>query len=124
MKFQLFLNQLTASQILTESRAAKLTLDCYGNCNPYNATRISGKSAPISSLKDLYLAIKRWRIRKEAFGYLCYDPNSTRVYEADSEAMHEINRLTGVTSFKAFKKQVNVSLGSKTLINEIKAVCI
>jgi hypothetical protein len=124
MHFHLYLNKISASQVLSSSARQESPLNCHSNCNPYNSRRIDDKSMPIHSLEDLYTSLRQWRVREESFGYLYYDPTSSRIYESDATAKAHISRFQEAETFEQFMDLSDASSESARLVQEMRATCI
>ena len=124
MRFELFLNKLSASQTLSESKRGEAALNCYGMCNPYNARQLDVNDSPRTSLQDLYLAMRTWRTRKEGFGHLVYDPGNSRIYEVDDDGEKHLRDFCTASTFRQFVALFESSATHKAMLRKIQTVCI
>ncbi|MDY6878677.1 MAG: hypothetical protein SV686_00360 [Thermodesulfobacteriota bacterium] len=124
MRFKLFLNKLSASQTISESKRENKALNCYGMCNPYNSRRLTMDDSPRISMNDLYLAMKAWRIRKEGFGHLVYDPGNSRIYEVDSEGESFLRDFCNAQNLKEFAVVAESSPNHRSILEQIQTECI
>jgi len=123
MKFELFLNQLSESQTYLGKDNNVEKLNCIGKCNPYNASRIENKAVDVSRIENLYSVIKRWKLRKEDFGYIVYDTNNGRIYLTDDAGNKFLSNCMETTNFSGFQNLINKENNSSN-INRIQSICI
>lgn len=124
MKFQLFLNHLSASQTIKQ-RDAKTALDCYATCSPYNCAIISieqNQSEP--SLRSLFERMMKWKFRREKFGHLVYDPSNNRLYETDEEGYTALGVLLRSHTYESFCDTLRTNRQCGSLFSLINAVYI
>lgn len=124
MRFQLFLNHLSASQTI-QSRTDGAPYDCYTTCNPYNCSIVSDDPPALGdSLPALFDRMKQWRVRREAFAYLVYDPSNNRLYETDDDGFSALQSLLQATSFESFSQKALSDKRCNALMTDILAVYI
>lgn len=124
MRFELYLNQISASHALNNKKKGKIDLDCFGMCNPYNKNSLIKDDCPKESLRDFYSAMKKWRFKKEDFGHLIFDPGNSRIYDVDDEAEEHLRRLCEAETFENFVVLAESSATYDVLMREVQAVCI
>ncbi len=102
MKFELFLNHLSASQTL-KSRGKTSALDCNGVCATYNCAIISMEEKSTSDfLTGFFERLLKWKARPERDSFLVYDPANNRLYVTDHDGNEALNLLQTCRTFKSF----------------------
>ncbi len=102
MIFQLFLNHLSASQTI-KSRNEESAFACYATCSPYNCAIISSEQKNTdTNNRALFERMMGWKIRREDFAYLVYDPSNNRLYETDEEGFKALEILLNNKTYDLF----------------------
>ena len=70
-----------------------------------------------------YDIIKRWKYRQEKFGFLIYDPQNTRIYECDLEAIEWIKKIQKI-NYDTYRDLIKQNIQADALVNRIMAVFI
>lgn len=123
MKFELFLNQLSASQAYLGKENEVDKLNCIGKCNPYNSSHINGEAVDTSNIENLYKVLKKWKFREESFGHIVFDTNNGRLYLTDEAGYSFISNCMKADNFSDFKEYINKQDNNKN-INKIQSICI
>jgi len=124
MRFELFLNHLSASQTI-KSRNSTSALDCYGTCSPYNCAIVSMEQLSTDrALRSIFERMMKWKTRAEDSTHLVYDPANNRLYEADEDGHRALNVIQNCPTYESFCALLKNDKKCDDLLTCIKAVYI